>query len=156
MKCNTQQTEIQRNWNSVYENLVDNLALVLLVLHDEYGFGRDRIGKILASMTETAKRFDEYQADDVLDVKREQLTDGFLDVKDLHEFLKIRLKGVIPEWCYNNIFYSTTPALREARAKYRRNTQNQHKSDISLSEAAEIQRKMLAVGQAVQKMSDKI
>lgn len=96
MKRNNSKIEFQKNWNTVYETMEDNLALMLLVLHDEYGFGRERIGKLLASMTETVKRFDEYQADDVLDIKRAELTENFLDVKDLHEFLKVRLKGVMP------------------------------------------------------------
>lgn len=144
MKRNEFKINLQKNWNSVYETLSDNLALVLLVLHDEYGFGRERIGKLLAAMTETAKKFDEYQADDVLDIKREQLTGDFLDVKDLHEFLKIRLKGVIPEEFYNDMFYNATPAFHEAQAKYKRNTQKQQKK-VSFTEAAEMQSRMLAM-----------
>ncbi len=97
MKRNGSNINLQKAWNTVYETQMDNLALMLLVLHNEYGFGRDRIGKLLASMTEMVKRFDEYQEDGVLDIKREQLTSGFLDTKDLHEFLKIRLNGVVPE-----------------------------------------------------------
>lgn len=144
MKRNESKINLQKNWNSVYETLSDNLALVLLVLHDEYGFGRERIGKLLAAMTETTKKFDEYQADDVLDIKREQLTGDFLDVKDLHEFLKIRLKGVIPEEFYNDMFYNATPAFHEAQAKYKRNTQKQQKK-VSFTEAAEMQSRMLAM-----------
>lgn len=144
MKRDEAKINFQKNWNTVYKTLEDNLALMLLVLHDEYGFGRERIRKLLISMTETAKRFDEYQADDVLDIKREQLTEDFLNVKDLHEFLKIRLKGVVPEAFYNDLFYNATPAFHEAQAKYKHNTQKQQKK-ISFSEAAEIQSKILAM-----------
>lgn len=144
MKHNESNINFQKNWNAVYKTLEDNLALMLLVLHDEYGFGRERIGKLLASMTETAKRFDEYQEDGILDIKREQLTDGFLDVKDLHEFLKIKLKGVVPEVFYNDLFYNATPAFHEAQAKYKHNTQKQQKK-VSFAEAAEIQSRVLAM-----------
>lgn len=117
---------------------------MFLVLHDKYGFGRERIGKLIDEMTYTAKRFDEYQVDDVLDIKRTELTGDFLDTKSLHEFLKIRLKGVVPKEFYNDMFCKSTPAFYEAQAKYKRNTQEQRKK-VTLSEAAEIQGKVLAM-----------
>ena len=144
MKRNNSKIEFQKNWNTVYETMEDNLALMLLVLHDEYGFGRERIGKLLASMTETVKRFDEYQADGVLDIKRAELTENFLDVKDLHEFLKVRLKGVVPEEFYNELFYKTTPALYEAQAKSKHNAMKRQQT-VPIAEAAEIQRKVHAM-----------
>lgn len=144
MKRKNCEIAFKKNWNSVCQTIEDNLAMVLLVLHDEYGFGRERIGKILDSMTDMAKRFDEYHADEVLEYKRKELTGGFLDTDDLHEFLKVRLKGVIPEEYYDEIFCKPAPSNYEMRAKYKRNTADM-KPGISLSEAAEIQSKMLAM-----------
>lgn len=144
MKRNASKIEFQKNWNDVYETLADNLALMFLVLHNEYGFGRERIGKLLYAMQDMAKRFDEYQADGVLDIKRAQLTEEFLEAESLHEFLKIRLKGVVPDEFYNDMFCNAMPTFHEAQAKYKRNTQKQQKN-ISFSEAAEIQQRVLAM-----------
>lgn len=144
MKRNNSKIEFQKNWNTVYETMEDNLALMLLVLHDEYGFGRERIGKLLASMTEMTKKFDEYQEDGVLDIKREQLTSGFLDTKDLHEFLKIRLRDIVPEEFYNEMFHKTTSALYEAQAKSKHNALKRQQT-VPVAEAAAIQSKVLAM-----------
>ena len=144
MKRNDSNINLQKAWNTVYESQMDNLAMMLLVLHDEYGFGRERIGKLLASMTEMTKKFDEYQEDGVLDIKREQLTSGFLDTKDLHEFLKIRLSGVVPEEFYNEMFHKTTSALYEAQAKSKHNAMKRQQT-VPVAEAAEMQRKIHAM-----------
>ncbi len=74
MKSNSNKAVFQKNWNAVIETLRDNLALVFLVLHDEYGFGRERIGNILDNMTEYAKQFDDWEEDGVLNYEREKLT----------------------------------------------------------------------------------
>lgn len=144
MKRNEPNIELQKAWDSVYENMEDNIALMLLVLHNEYGFGRERIAKILDSMTDMAKAFDEYQADEVLEYKREKLTKGFLDKDDLHKFLAVRLKGVIPEEYYDEFFCKTAPSNYEMRAKYKRNTDTGNKP-VSVAEAAEAQKRILAM-----------
>lgn len=142
MKCNSDKTALQKNWNIVIETLRDNLALTILVLHDEYGFGRDRIVNIIEKMTEYAKQFDEWQADDVLDYKREQLTGRFIAEKSLHEFLKVRLKGIIPDEFYDELLCNSAPSNHDMREKFKRNTA---KSEVSLSEAIEIQKKVAAM-----------
>lgn len=144
MKRNDSDIAFKKSWDAVCQTIEDNLAMMLLVLHDEYGFGRERIGKILDSMTDMAKMFDEYHADEVLEYKREELTKGFLNNGDLHEFLKIRLKGVIPEEYYDELFCKAAPSNYDMRAKYKRNTDGRNKP-VSVAEAAEAQRKMLAM-----------
>lgn len=142
MKCNSDKTALQKNWNIIIETLRDNLALTLLVLHDEYGFGRDRIVNILEKMAEYAKQFDEWENDGVLDYKREQLTERFIVEKNLHEFLKARLKGIIPDEFYNELLCNSAPSNHDMRAKFKRNTA---KSDVSMTEAIEIQKKVAAM-----------
>ncbi len=142
MKCNSDKSALQKNWNVVIETLRDNLALTLLVLHDEYGFGRDRIVNILEKMAEYAKQFDEWQADGVLDYKREQLTGRFIAEKSLHEFLKVRLKGIIPDEFYDELLCNSAPSNHDMRAKFKRNTA---KSEVSLAQAMDIQKKVAAM-----------
>lgn len=144
MKRNEPNIELQKAWNSVYENMEDNIALMLLVLHNEYGFGRERIVKLLDAMEEMAQKFDEYQQDGVLDIKRKKLTEGFVSEKDLRKFLQARLKGVIPEEYYDKVFYSTTSALREAQAKSKHNDRKRQQT-VPVAEAAEIQSKVLVM-----------
>lgn len=93
MKRNEPNIELQKAWNSVYENMEDNIALMLLVLHNEYGFGRERIVKLLDAMEEMAQKFDEYQQDGVLDIKRKKLTEGFVSEKGSAEILAGKTKG---------------------------------------------------------------
>ncbi len=142
MKSNSNKAVFQKNWNAVIETLRDNLALVFLVLHDEYGFGRERIGNILDNMTEYAKQFDDWEEDGVLNYEREKLTGGFLSEKNIHEFLKVRLKGVIPDKFYDDFFCAAAPSNSDMRAKFKRNTA---KSEVSLAEAMEIQKKVAAM-----------
>lgn len=144
MKRNDSNIELQKAWNSVYENMEDNLAMMLLVLHNEYGFGRERIVKLLDAMEEMSQKFDEYQQDGVLDIKRKKLTECFVNEKDLRKFLQARLKGVIPEEYYDKVFYSTTSALREALSKSKHNDIKRQQT-VSVAEAAEMQRRMFAM-----------
>lgn len=143
MKANSPKSVQQKAWDTIKNVMNDNIAMMLLVLHNEYGFGRERIGKLLDEMTAMAKEFDEYQSDGVFEYKREKLTGDFLNPKSLHEFLKIRLKGVIPEEHYNELFGGTIHAFHEAQARYKNSTQKQQQVDVA--EAAEIQRKVLAM-----------
>lgn len=144
MKRNEPNIELQKVWDAVYSNMEDNIALMLLVLHDEYGFGRERIIKLLDAMEEMSQRFDEYQQDGVLDIKRRKLTEGFVSEKDLRKFLQTRLRGVIPEEYYDKVFYSTTSALHEAQAKSKHNAMKRQQT-VPVAEAAEIQSKVLAM-----------
>lgn len=144
MRRNEPNIELQKAWDAVYENMEDNIALMLLVLHNEYGFGRERIVKLLDAMEEMSQKFDEYQQDGVLDIKRKKLTEGFVSEKDLRKFLQTRLKGVIPEEYYDKIFYSTTSALHEAQAKSKHNDIKLQQT-VSVAEAAEMQKRMFAM-----------
>ncbi len=144
MKRNEPNIELQKVWDTVYSSMEDNIALMLLVLHDEYGFGRERIIKLLDAMEEMSQKFGEYQQDDVLDIKRRKLTEGFVSEKELRKFLQTRLKGVIPEKYYDEIFYSTTSAFHESLAKSKHNSMKRQQT-VSVAEAAEIQNKVLAM-----------
>lgn len=143
MKRNEPNIELQKAWNSVYENMEDNIALMLLVIHNEYGFGRERIVKLLDAMEEMSQKFDEYQQDGVLDIKRKKLTEGFINEKDLRKFLQARLRDIIPEEYYDKVFYSTTSALREALSKSKHKAECQQ--TVSIAEAAEMQKRMFAM-----------
>ena len=144
MKRNEPDIKLKKAWDAVCENMEDNLAMMLLVLHNEYGFGKERLVKLLDAMEEMSQKFDEYQSDGVLDIKRKSLTERFIDEKDLRKFLQSRLKGVIPEEYYNKIFYSTTSAMYEAQAKSKHNAMKRQQT-IPVAEAAEIQNKVLAM-----------
>ena len=95
-------------------------------------------------MEEMSQKFDEYEQDGVLDIKRKQLTEGFVSEKELRKFLQTRLKNVIPEEYYDKIFYSTTSALYEAQAKSKHNAMKRQQT-VPVAKAAEIQNKVLAM-----------
>lgn len=146
MKANSYEAAQQKAWKTIQNVMRDNIAMMLLVLHNEYGFGRERIKKLLDEMADMAERFDEYDNDGVLDIKRDELTKDFLDENRLHEFLKVRLKNVIPEEHYEEIFGDGSAVFHEVRAKSKSKArERQKRQEISIATAAEIQSKVLAM-----------
>lgn len=146
MKANSYEAEQQKGWNTIKSVMSDNIAMMLLVLHNEFGFGRERIGKLLDRMADMAEKFDEYDNDGVLSLKRDELTKDFLDENRLREFLKVRLKGVIPEEHYNELFGNNAAVFHEVRAKSKSKAkERQKRQEVDVATAAEIQRKILAM-----------
>ncbi len=144
MKRSETDIKLKKAWDAVCENMEDNLDMMLLVLHNEYGFGKERLVKLLDAMEEMSQKFDEYQADGVLEIKRKNLTERNIDEKELRKFLQSRVKGVIPEEYYNKIFYSRTSAMYGAQAKSKQNALKRQQT-VPVAEAAEIQSKVLAM-----------
>ncbi|MCM1330850.1 MAG: hypothetical protein NC253_15625 [Ruminococcus sp.] len=146
MKANSYEAAQQKAWENIRGIMRDNIAMMLLVLHNEYGFGRERIKTLLDKMTDMAERFDEYDNDGVLDIKRDELTGGFINPKDLHEFLKIRLKDVIPEEYHDELFGNKSAAFHEVRAQSKSKARERRKRQaVDVATAAEIQQKILAM-----------
>lgn len=97
-------------------------------------------------MADMAERFDEYDNDGVLDIKRDELTKDFLYENRLHEFLKVRLNDVIPEEHYEEIFGDESAVFHEVRAKSKSKArERQKRQEVDVAKAAEIQRMVLAM-----------
>jgi hypothetical protein len=88
--------------------LHDNIALILCVLHDEYGFGEKRLNALMDGIGRYCGQMTEWLRDEVDEQKMQERRDeGFLpDEKKINEFLKMRAKQFLSEENYNELFTS--------------------------------------------------
>lgn len=140
MKANRAKINTEKEWQSVMLTMQDNLLLVLDVLHTDYGFGQQRINAILEKMHARAVQFDKWQADEVLDLKTAEIREQIVDEAVLRDLLRVRMKGCLPDWFYEQVF-GAVPSNHEMRQKYKRNTKNQNVK-LSMAEAAEAASKL--------------
>lgn len=134
MKANRAKINAEKEWQSVMLTMQDNLLLVLDVLHTDYGFGKQRINAILKKVATRAAQFDQWQADEVLDLKTAEIREQTVDETVLRDLLRVRMKGCLPNWFYEQVF-GAVPSNHEMRQKYKRNTSAQQ-VNISVAEAA--------------------
>lgn len=135
MKANRTKINAEKEWQSVMLTMQDNLLLVLDVLHTDFGFGKQRINAILEKMHVRAVQFDKWQADEVLDLKTAEIREQTVDEIVIRELLRVRMKGCLPDWFYEQVF-SAVPTNHQMQQKYKRNTESQNVK-LSMTEAAE-------------------
>ncbi len=140
MKANRAKINAEKEWQSVMLTMQDNLLLALDVLHTDYGFGQQRINAILEKMHARAVQFDKWQADEVLDLKTAEIREQTVDEAVLRDLLRVRMKGCLPDWFYEQVF-GAVPSNHEMRQKYKRNTENKS-IKLSMAEAAEAASKL--------------
>ena len=140
MKANRTKINAEKEWQSVMLTMQDNLLLVLDVLHTDFGFGKQRINAILRKMHARAVQFDKWQADEVLDLKTDEIREQTVDEIVIRELLRVRMKGCLPDWFYEQAF-SAVPTNHQMRQKYKRNTESQNVK-LSMAEAAEAASKL--------------
>lgn len=140
MKANRAKINAEKEWQSVMLTMQDNLLLVLDVLHTDYGFGQQRINAILEKMHARGVQFDKWQADEVLDLKTAEIREQIVDEAVLRDLLRVRMKGCLPDWFYEQVF-GAVPSNHEMRQKYKRNINNQN-IKLSMAEAAEAASKL--------------
>lgn len=128
-------------WNALYGVLVDNLLISIYVLHNNFGFGEERVGRYIDATIEAAKLFEEWAADDVMDLNTEEGRKKYCEKH--REFLKSATVGYLPENFRAEILEERTPTHAEINIKYKNESK---KSAITFSEAAELQTKMQAFG----------
>lgn len=140
MKANRAKINAEKEWQKVMLAMQDNLLLVLDVLHTDYGFGQQRINAILEKMHARVVQFDKWQADEVLDLKTAEIREQIVDEAVLRDLLRVRMKGCLPDWFYEQVF-GAVPSNHEMRQKYKRNTEGQNVK-FSMAEAAEAASKL--------------
>lgn len=128
-------------WNALYGVLIDNLLISIYVLHNDFGFGEERIGHYIDATIKAAKLFEEWSADGVIDDNTESDRKKY---REQHrEFLKSATTGYLPEAFRTEILEERTPTHAEINIKTKNDSK---KNTVTLSEAAELQTKMQAFG----------
>lgn len=121
MKCNSEKALRELVWRTAHEFARQNLKILMIVLHDDFGFGRDRLHKVIDCIKEKVRYYDEYDNDGVLDYALDR------DIRGLG------LDDQLTEFLTTNI--GSRCANRKIKPKDK---------DLSVAEAAEICSKMRA------------
>lgn len=124
MKCNSEKALRELVWRTANEFARQNLKIMMVVLHDDFGFGRDRLHKVIDCIKGKVRYYDEYDNDGVLDYALDR------DIRGLG------LDDQLTEFLTENI--GSRCANRKIKPKDK---------DLSVAEAAEICSKMRAFEQ---------
>ena len=136
MKCNRARLNQDKGLRYIMDALHDNIALILCVLHDEYGFGEKRLNALMDGIGRYCGQMIEWLRDEVDEQKMQERKDeGFLpDEKKINEFLKMRAKQFLSEENYNELF--TSVGVRDVEQHQRRKQKQLEAKAIKPNEAA--------------------
>ena len=136
MKCNIAKLNQDKGLRYIMDALHDNIALVLCVLHDEYGFGAKRLNDVMDKIGISCGQMTEWMRDEVDEQKmQERRNEGFLpDEKRINEFLKMRAKQFLSEENYNELF--TSVGVRDVEQHQRNKRKQIEAKAIKPNEAA--------------------
>ena len=136
MKCNRARLNQDKGLRYIMDALHDNIALILCVLHDEYGFGEKRLNALMDGIGRYCGQMTEWMRDDVDEQKMQEIRDeGFLpDEKKINEFLKMRAKQFLSEENYNELFQPV--GVRDVEQHQRRKQKQLEAKAIKPNEAA--------------------
>ena len=136
MKCNRTRLNQDKGLRYIMDALHDNIALILCVLHDEYGFGEKRLNALMDGVGRYCGQMTEWLRDEVDEQKMQERRDeGFLpDEKKINEFLKMRAKQFLSEENYNELF--TSVGVRDVEQHQRRKRKQLEAKAIKPNEAA--------------------
>lgn len=143
MKANSRCASAEKYWRSVLGTLSDNLVMVLMVLHEEYGFGEKRLSDLIEHVADKAVIFDEMIKDDVLDIKTSH--DRELYYKSIHKIIEINAKAILPPDVYN-VIYNAYMSSNQEVIRHKRATEkaNAKKECIGMKQAAAMQQDLQA------------
>ena len=147
MKCNRARLNQDKGLRYIMDALHDNIALILCVLHDEYGFGEKRLNALMDGIGRYCGQMTEWLRDEVDEQKMQERKDeGFLpDEKKINEFLKMRAKQFLSEENYNELF--TSVGVRDVEQHQRRKQKQLEAKAIKPNEAAMIVQKVNAMAE---------
>lgn len=136
MKCNRAKLNQDKGLRYIMDALHDNIALILCVLHDEFGFGEKRLNALMDGIGKYCEQMTEWLRDEVDEQKMQERKDeGFLpDEKKINEFLKMRAKQFLSEENYNELF--TSVGVRDVEQHQRRKQKQLEAKAIKPNEAA--------------------
>ena len=147
MRCNRARLNQDKGLRYIMDALHDNIALILCVLHDEYGFGEKRLNALMDGIGRYCEQMTEWLRDEVDEQKMQERRDeGFLpDEKKINEFLKMRAKQFLSEENYNELF--TSVGVRDVEQHQRRKQKQLEAKAIKPNEAAMIVQKVNAMAE---------
>lgn len=87
MKVNSEKALKELVWRSANEFARQNLKILLVVLHEDFGFGKDRLHRLIECLKAKVKYYDEYDEDGVLDHALDRDIKGLMLDEDLTDFL---------------------------------------------------------------------
>ena len=136
MKCNFEKINQDKSLRRIMDALHDNIALILCVLHDKYGFGEKRLNDLMDEIGSYCGKMTEWMRDEVDEQKMQERKDeGFLpDEKKINEFLKMRAKQFLSEENYNELFVSV--GVRDVEQHQRNKRKRMEAAAIKPNEAA--------------------
>lgn len=136
MKCNRAKLNQDKGLRYIMDALHDNIALILCVLHDEYGFGEKRLNALMDGIGRYCGQMTEWLRDEVDEQKMQERRDeGFLPgEKKINEFLKMRAKQFLSEENYNELF--TSVGVRDVEQHQRNKRKQIEAKAIKPNEAA--------------------
>lgn len=136
MKCNRARLNQDKGLRYIMDALHDNIALILCVLHDEYGFGEKRLNTLMDGIGRYCGQMTEWLRDEVDEQKMQERRDeGFLpDEKKINEFLKMRAKQFLSEENYNELF--TSVGVRDVEQHQRNKRKQTEAKAVKPNEAA--------------------
>lgn len=125
MKTHSRNAERERAYQLCAEYAVDNLKVVFVVLHEQFGFGKDRLRKLMEEMQKKFDYYHEYDADGCFEYAMNRDIHGL----GLDEEVDNALTGRLGSWA----------ECRQPKPK---------QPTVSIAEASEMQAKMLAMTDA--------
>ena len=136
MKCNRARLNQDKGLRYIMDALHDNIALLLCVLHDKYGFGEKRLNDVMDEIGRYCGQMTEWMRDEVDEQKMQERRDeGFLpEEKKINEFLKMRAKQFLSEENYNELFMPV--GVRDVEQHQRRKQKQLEAKAIKPNEAA--------------------
>ena len=142
-------TDKEKFWNALYGCLIDNLCISLYVLHENFGFGEERLERFVDATVKAAKQFEEWADDEALDIKTDDYRKKY---REKHrELLCAATKNFLPDDFREMFFETRTPTDSEI---VRRVKADERKKTVSVKEAAEMQVRMQAFGNFLKDRSD--
>lgn len=83
-------------WQTILKAMCDNLATTVIVLNDEFGFGKERIRRFIEATVNKNRKISEWQDEGIADVKIREIIESiglkyeeiyFEDKQDFKDFL---------------------------------------------------------------------
>ena len=137
MKVNSKKTADEKYWIQITQILEDNLILILMVLHEQYGF-YDRQKTVLNAVYEKAKLFDQMARDEILEIKTQHEREKYH--KTIHEIIKLRAHAFMPPEVWDFFYNSSPPTFSETRAaSSRKEKEHARQEQLSLKQAMQMQ-----------------
>ena len=130
--------------NTVFDMTLTNLVMAMVVLHEEFGFGKQRLDQFIKAVEAKVKIFDEMARDAVLDEKTKGIQKEH--AAQFREIIKQVSAIYLSQELYSELFEAPLPTYAQTSCK-RKNDQREYdkRTAVSKEEAARLQEFMSAV-----------